>query len=90
MRPFEEAHFFLSDILYGMREPEPPSNPCTVTYRGPFRSNTQKDQLLRDLQLPPQQMRQYGLHSGSPRLKARTQAYGFACQGSHPNGSTCK
>ncbi|KAJ7807671.1 hypothetical protein B0H14DRAFT_3483028 [Mycena olivaceomarginata] len=42
MRPLVEAHFFPSAILYGMREPKPPSNPRTVTYRGPLCSDTEK------------------------------------------------
>ncbi|KAJ7898245.1 hypothetical protein B0H14DRAFT_2557283 [Mycena olivaceomarginata] len=42
MRPLVEARFFPSDILYGMQEPEPPSNPHAVTYRGAFRSDTEK------------------------------------------------
>ncbi|KAJ7878546.1 hypothetical protein B0H14DRAFT_2567231 [Mycena olivaceomarginata] len=43
MRPLEEARFFPYDILYGTRELEPPSNPRAVTYRGPFRSDTEKE-----------------------------------------------
>ncbi|KAJ7860236.1 hypothetical protein B0H14DRAFT_2576734 [Mycena olivaceomarginata] len=43
MRPLVEARFFPSDILYGIREPEPPSNPPAITYRGPFRSDTKKE-----------------------------------------------
>ncbi|KAJ7711041.1 hypothetical protein B0H14DRAFT_3524710 [Mycena olivaceomarginata] len=35
----------------------------------PSAATPKKDQLLRDLQLPPWRMRRYGLHSGSPRSK---------------------
>ncbi|KAJ7330264.1 hypothetical protein DFH08DRAFT_815186 [Mycena albidolilacea] len=41
MRPLVEARFFPSDVLYGMQEPEPPSNPRAVTYGGPFSSDTE-------------------------------------------------
>jgi hypothetical protein len=34
--------FFPSAVLYGRQEPEPPSNPPTVTYQGPFRSDTEE------------------------------------------------
>ncbi|KAJ7809305.1 hypothetical protein B0H14DRAFT_2608196 [Mycena olivaceomarginata] len=66
MRPLVEAHFFPSAILYGMREPKPPSNPRTVTYRGPLCSDTEKGPAPQHLQLPPQRMGGMGFAVAAP------------------------
>ncbi|KAJ7813202.1 hypothetical protein B0H14DRAFT_3478235 [Mycena olivaceomarginata] len=42
---------------------------CGHLSRAPSAATPKQDQLLSDLQLPPQRMRQYGLCSGSPRSK---------------------
>ncbi|KAJ7812509.1 hypothetical protein B0H14DRAFT_2605733 [Mycena olivaceomarginata] len=41
VRHLVQARFFPPAILFGGQPPEPPSNPRTVTYRGPFRSDTE-------------------------------------------------
>ncbi|KAJ7861003.1 hypothetical protein B0H14DRAFT_3445730 [Mycena olivaceomarginata] len=78
----------------GMREPNHPPIHARSPIEAPSAVTPKQDQLLSDLQLPPRRMRRYGLGMGfavaAPRSKARTQAYGFACQRLAFNGSTCK